>query len=275
MKQLSTGLLLWLVLFIACLPQGVKGAAGEATPANPPAEIYIIIDDMGYRPTDVAAFALPAAVTFAILPHTPQGSIFAEQAHAQARDVMLHLPMQARSDKLLGPGAITADMFAEDIARTIDDALAAVPYAIGVNNHMGSQLTASGRAMQNVMHSLKQTGLFFVDSRTTANTVAQQVARQYRVPNARRHVFLDHEHNSAFMNAQWQRMLRIAQRHGKVIAIAHPHPSSIAFLKSKLASLPADIATLRPMRDYFRQAVSYEAEYAGSATAVTSASAPQ
>ncbi|NVK56308.1 MAG: divergent polysaccharide deacetylase family protein, partial [Alteromonadaceae bacterium] len=78
-----------------CCSQGVSSAAPVTTAANKPAEIYIIIDDMGYRPTDVSAFSLPAAVTFSILPHTPQGSVFAEQAHAQARDVMLHLPMQA------------------------------------------------------------------------------------------------------------------------------------------------------------------------------------
>ncbi len=77
------------------------------------------------------------------------------------------------------------------------------------------------------------------------------------------------------MNSQWQRMLGIAKRHGKVIAIAHPHPGTIAFLKRKLANLPATTAVLRPMRDYFEQTVSYEAEYAGAASASAEAAAPR
>ncbi|GGF61194.1 divergent polysaccharide deacetylase family protein [Alteromonas lipolytica] len=226
-------------------------AANQSTTPDDAAEIYLIIDDMGYRPTDDLAFALPTEVTFSILPHTPQGQQFAERAHAQARDVMLHLPMEAQSHKALGPGAITSSMYQDEISHTIDAALQSVPYAIGVNNHMGSQLTASGDAMQTVMNALQETGLFFVDSRTTRHTVAQQIARQYHIPNARRHVFLDHVLTDEFMNTQWQRLLSLAAKHKKVIAIAHPHPETIAFLQQKLANLPANNIALKAMSAYF------------------------
>lgn len=248
-------------------------AASHSAPSVQPAEIYLIIDDMGYRPTDDLAFSLPKAVTFSILPHTPQGQQFAIRAHAEARDVMLHLPMEASSDKSLGPGAITSTMFDEEISRTIESALLSVPYAVGVNNHMGSELTASGKAMQTVMTTLKETGLFFVDSRTTRFTVAQQVAREYDIPNARRHVFLDHELTEDFMNAQWQRMLALTKTHRKVIAIAHPHPQTIAFLQQKLSEMPAQLLTLKSMSAFFDKPGGPSKEYAsGSQTAVA---APQ
>ena len=143
MKQLG----IYCVIVWGMLVSQTTAAASHVT-AQPlsqaPAELYIIIDDMGYRATDEQAFALPESVTFSILPHTPQGQAFAERAHAQSRDVMLHLPMEAQSDKPLGPGAITSSMYANEITATFEAALASVPYAIGVNNHMGSVLTASG-----------------------------------------------------------------------------------------------------------------------------------
>lgn len=227
--------------------------AGFSAPKHPvQSEIYLIIDDMGYRATDINAFYLPQAVAFSILPHTPKAYEFALKAHAQSRDVMLHLPMEAESDKPLGPGAITTSMLTSDVDHTIDSALASVPYAIGVNNHMGSHLTASGPAMQTVMSVLKQYDLFFLDSRTTRYSVAQQVAQEQNLPNARRHVFLDHEQSTEFMQEQWQRLLNLAQRNGKAIAIAHPHPETITFLKQKLAALPEQEVTLRPISQYFK-----------------------
>lgn len=254
---------MWLVT--ACLPVWAASQSTQVAGVTEPAEIYLIIDDMGYRPTDDLAFSLPESVTFSILPHTPQGLQFAERAHAESRDVMLHLPMEATSHKALGPGAITSSMFQQEIRQTIDAALMSVPYAIGVNNHMGSELTASGEAMVNVMDVLKQTGLFFVDSRTTRFTVAQQVAREKHIPNARRHVFLDHEQSEDFMNSQWQRMLQLAKRHRKVIAIAHPHPQTIAFLQQKLTALPGQNMALKSMRHYFPTMPERAARYAVSA----------
>lgn len=242
-------------------------AASRATayqPSQAPAELYIIIDDMGYRATDELAFALPEAVTFSILPHTPQGQAFAERAHAQSRDVMLHLPMESQSDKPLGPGAITSSMYTNEITATFKAALASVPYAIGVNNHMGSVLTASDQALQPLMNAIKNTGLFFVDSRTTRFTVAQQVAREKQIPNARRHVFLDHEQTEAFMNEQWQRAIALTRKHAKVIIIAHPHPGTIEFLQKKLANLPAQQFALKSMHDYFDKPDAPQREYASS-----------
>lgn len=254
LKQL--GIYCFLLWGLLCSPPGY--AASQITQYKQPAEIYIIIDDMGYRATDALAFSLPKTVTFSILPHTPQGQSLAERAHAESRDVMLHLPMEANSDKPLGPGAITSLMYEDEITQTLESALTSVPHAIGVNNHMGSVLTASDQAMQTFMSAIKSTGLFFVDSRTTRFTVAQQVARDQNVPNARRHVFLDHEQNTDFMNAQWQRLLALTKHHQKVIVIAHPHPSTIDFLQRQLPSLSASQFTLKSMHDFFGGAVEHQ-----------------
>lgn len=238
-------------------------------------EIYLIIDDMGYRATDINAFYLPNAVAFSILPHSPKAYEFAIKAHAQSRDVMLHLPMEAESDKPLGPGAITTSMLTTDVGRTIDSALASVPYAIGVNNHMGSHLTASGPAMQTVMDVLKQYNLFFLDSRTTRYSVAQQVAQERNLPNARRHVFLDHVQSSEFMTIQWQRLITLARQNGKAIAIAHPHPSTIAFLRKQLGQLAEQNIILKPIHQYFSRPIRQAPMYTGQSANTAAVSAPQ
>lgn len=221
--------------------------------ANNKAIIYVIIDDIGYRHTDDQALVLPSEVTLSILPHTPLAEALANKAHGQSREVMLHLPMAAYSDKSLGPGAITPQMVPEEISFTFANAINSVPFAIGVNNHMGSELTASEEAMTLVMQQIKQRNLFFVDSRTTPNSVAQDVAQQQHVPNARRHVFLDHELTEHFMQSQWQRLIRLAKHNGRAIAIAHPHPESIAFLQQQLGNLDTEHIELRPISHYFRQ----------------------
>lgn len=243
----------WLIQ-LCCLVGLLAGAnAGCLAAPENKATIYVIIDDIGYRYTDDQALVLPSEVTFSILPHTPLGEALAYRAHGQSREVMLHLPMAANSDKSLGPGAITPQMVPEEISDTFELALNTVPFAIGVNNHMGSELTASKDAMGLVMQQIKQRNLFFVDSRTTSKTVAQQVAQQQHVPNARRHVFLDHEQTEPFMLSQWERLLRLAKRHGRAIAIAHPHPESIAFLQQQLNNLEAEHVELRPISHYFQQ----------------------
>ena len=270
MKQLG----IYCLMILGLLGSLPAKAASRSTPHAQPAEIYIIIDDMGYRATDEQAFALPKSVTFSILPHTPQGQSLAERAHAESRDVMLHLPMEASTNKPLGPGAITSSMYAEEIIQTVESALTSVPYAIGVNNHMGSVLTASGQALQPLMDVIKKSGLFFVDSRTTRFTVAQQVASDNDIPNARRHVFLDHEQSEDFMNTQWQRAMALTKTHLKVIIIAHPHPGTIAFLLNKLSSSTNRHFALKSMHDFFAAPGEVQREFATTNNAQVSVAAP-
>lgn len=205
------------------------------------AQIAIIIDDIGNKRADADAFALPEKVTFSILPHTSFSTQFSTYSYHQGREVMLHMPMESLHGEALGDGALLASMYPEEVENTLLLALESVPHAIGVNNHMGSKLTQITLQMNAVMDVLNNNNLYFIDSRTTKFTKAYQIAQQHGVATAQRHVFLDHYANEAFLEKQFEQLLRKARRNGAVIGIAHPYKISISFLKKKLANLPDDI----------------------------------
>ncbi|WP_229748173.1 divergent polysaccharide deacetylase family protein [Lacimicrobium alkaliphilum] len=199
--------------------------------------IALIIDDMGYRKQDADAFILPAEITFAILPHTPYSTAYAQQAAAQNRDVMLHMPMEALAGNKLGPGALTSAMDTHAIKKKLDAALISVPHAIGLNNHMGSKLTQLTLPMQATMDFLRQQQLFFIDSRTTRYSKANKIATRFGVPNTHRQVFLDHFQNEKHIQAQFDRLIRIARKYRNAIGIAHPYPETLRFLQQNLPQL--------------------------------------
>lgn len=201
------------------------------------ADIAIIIDDMGNTKKDANAFSLPTEVAFSILPLTHLSETFSRRAAKQKREVMLHVPMEAMSGKSLGPGAITADMNAAQIRHMLGKALASVPDAIGVNNHMGSRLTQLSLPMQTTMSFLIEKQLFFVDSRTTRFSVAESVARASGVLTTKRNVFLDHNLDSAEMELQFQRLILLSKKYGTAVCIAHPYPESIKYLSAALKRL--------------------------------------
>lgn len=203
--------------------------------------ISIIIDDMGNRLQDGRkAVELPGAITYAFLPHTPYARTLAEQAHSSGKEVMLHLPMDAHSGNQLGPGGLTLHMTEKQLQTTLKQGLQAVPHVAGLNNHMGSLLTQHPGAMGWLMQGIKEYGdLYFVDSRTTAMSVAERVARESKVPTASRDVFLDNVREPEAIRAQFQQLIRRARNHGKAIGIAHPYPETIAVLSEELEELEA------------------------------------
>ena len=206
--------------------------------------IAIIIDDIGYQKADLKLIDLPFALTFAVLPHTPYGQRAARYAFQQQKDVMLHMPMQASNGKAPGPGALTADMSKQQVQRTLQAALADIPYAIGINNHMGSFYTEQSDAMAWTMEYLSKRHLFFVDSLTTSRSQASKYAKQYSVTNLSRQVFLDNEQNEAAIARQFDTLLRIARKRQTAIAIAHPYPETYKFLRKQLPKLQQQGVTL-------------------------------
>ena len=208
---------------------------------NKKAKIAIIIDDIGNKPADADAFALPEKVTFAILPHTEYSTAFSNWANQQSREVMLHMPMESLNGKALGEGALLSTMYPNQVEQALLHALESVPDAVGVNNHMGSKLTQITLQMSTVMDVLRDKGLFFVDSRTTRFTRAHLIAQQTGVLSAQRHIFLDHYAQEAFLQRQLDTLIRQARRKGKAIGIAHPYPVSIKFLNQALTRLPKDV----------------------------------
>jgi len=106
------------------------------------AKIAIVIDDIGYRQTDISAINLPGAFSYAIVPFAPLTHQLANAANNNNKEVLAHIPMEAlQSNHLLGAGAITVDMNKRQLTRQLRLAINDVPHAKGINNHMGSKLT--------------------------------------------------------------------------------------------------------------------------------------
>jgi polysaccharide deacetylase 2 family uncharacterized protein YibQ len=203
--------------------------------------LAIIIDDLGYdRSAADAVLALNFPLTVSVLPHLPLSNEVAEEAQRRGDQVMLHLPMESEAD-----GAKPEDielrvgMNAREVNETLAGMLETVPYAVGVNNHQGSRATADPALMQALMPALRQRGLFFIDSRTDAKTVAYDTAERNGVRAASRKVFLDDIASREAILKQLELAARDACRDGFTIAIGHPRPATIAALSDGVPHLEA------------------------------------
>ena len=218
-----------------------------ASSQEKPARIAIVIDDLGYRNTDQHALLLPGAITYSILPHTPYGKTIAMQANANHKDVLLHIPMEAENGKKLGPGALTSTMNKTEIYNSLNKSLTEVPFAIGINNHMGSHLTQLANPMSWTMGFLKQHHLLFLDSKTSPYSKASIIAQQMGVPVKGRHIFLDNQLTESYINKQFQSLIEHAKIQSFAIAIAHPHPETIQALLRLIPTLQQNNIELVPL----------------------------
>jgi len=208
------------------------------TPDTPRNRIALIIDDIGNsEAAGRRAITLPADITFAVLPHTPYGRSLAELAHSAGQEVMLHAPMSNQSGMELGDGGLTPEMSETEFTETLLTALADIPHVQGMNNHTGSELTTRPKQMAWVMRELKTLGLYFVDSVTTADSVAADVATEYNVPNTRRQVFLDNSTDPDDIHFEFERLLGLAERDGQAVGIGHPYPQTLDYLEAVLPTL--------------------------------------
>ncbi len=220
--------------FLLCCGLANLCQAKASTPV-----IVLIIDDMGNNlELGQRAIELPGAINFAFLPHLANTAKLAEQAYASGKEVLLHAPMSNIHDINLGPGALRADMEKNQFLDSLQHSINSVPHVQGLNNHMGSLLTQQAIPMDWLMQALKARDLYFVDSRTTAETVAETTAQNHQLPNLRRDVFLDHQPTEIAIRYQFERLLNLADKNGQAVAIGHPHPQTLAFLESALPGLP-------------------------------------
>ena len=193
-------------------------------------QIAIVIDDIGYRATDAEVLSLPANITYSFLPHTPYGKKLALAAKERNSDILLHIPMEATNGKKMGPGGLHSSMNERSVRDSLQRSFDEIPFAIGINNHMGSLLTNKKEHMTWTMQYLKDNNRFFLDSRTVENSVAGSVAQQMGIPTLSRQVFLDNHLTPEYIGNQFNQLISIAKRKGKAIGIAHPHPESIKTL---------------------------------------------
>ena len=203
--------------------------------------IAIIIDDIGYRlHEDIRAIGLPGQVAYAIMPHSPHARKMSALANSLGKDVLVHMPMQATEDEkndFLGPGALTLQMTREEFNRTLELGIQSIPHATGVNNHMGSLLTRHPGHMEWLMESLKLHNKYYVDSVTSNQSVAANIAREAKLPYLSRDVFLDNHQSDEAIQQQFDKLLEIAKRKGVALAIGHPHPQTLSVLSRNLLLL--------------------------------------
>ena len=216
-----------------------------------PAKIAIVIDDIGYRITDKQVLTLPKAVTFSVLPHTPFGLELATSGFEQSREILIHVPMEATNGKKLGPGALTQGMTEQQIHQTLDKSFAEIPFAIGINNHMGSLLTRQYQPMAWTMSYLKDKGLLFLDSVTVTDSVGFSAAKKLGVPVMKRNIFLDNHQNHAYIAGQFQQLVDKAIINKVAIGIAHPHPQSILSLNKLIPTLKEQGIELVPLSSLY------------------------
>lgn len=206
--------------------------------------VAIIIDDIGYDRKMAQAFlALKVPLTFSILPMGTFNDSIVREARRQDVEIMLHQPMEPGSFPSVnpGPGALLTAMGPDELITQLNANLDSIDGVKGVNNHMGSKLTASAAQMRQVFTILKKRNLFFVDSRTTVDTVCRSSAELLQLPFAERDVFIDHEPTPDFVTKQLKLLITRAQRQGYAIGIAHPHPVTLDVLRAMLPTLKAAV----------------------------------
>lgn len=211
--------------------------------------LVIVLDDAGYDRRDIEAVArLPREVAVAVLPNATHAAAVAAGLLAQRREVLVHMPMEPLDGDgaATGPGAIEVDLADDEIVRRTEAALEVVAGAHGLNNHMGSRATTDERAMASVMKVLAARRLYFLDSRTTPETVAERVARRAGVPTIRRDVFLDVVDDPASVRQALRRAVARARSHGSAVAIGHVHPVTLAVLEAELPGVLDGVRLVKP-----------------------------
>jgi len=211
------------------------------TLATPAPRLAIIIDDLGGdRAAADAVFALGYPLTVSVLPNHEHSMDIAKEAHRRGFQVMLHLPMQSVANETPEAQELHPGMPAPEVAALLDQFLQNIPDAAGVSNHQGSQATGDTALMDELMPMLRDRHLFYVDSRTTAATVAYNTAQDFGVRSAFRNVpFLDDVAEVAAVRKQLELALRGAREKGEAVAIGHAHPATLQALREVLPQAKA------------------------------------
>lgn len=237
-------------------PDGTEATAAAPDPPTTPAltvqrqpptgtgagvRVAVVIDDLGRSVGQVEQLAaLGVPLTYAVLPFEPQTPRVVAALRRRGAEILCHLPMEAKGAANPGPGALRRAMSPEELVRATEAALAAVPGAVGVNNHMGSGIASDREAITAVLEVVQRRSLYFLDSRTSADTLGYSAARQMGVPAAERQVFLDTARDRQAIDAQFDRLLEVALERGGAIAIGHPYAETLEVLRQRIPKAEAD-----------------------------------
>ncbi|QHT64008.1 divergent polysaccharide deacetylase family protein [Paenibacillus lycopersici] len=242
---------------IAMTVIGVPGQAGYAKAeggqqdGKVQRQVAIVIDDFGNGMTGTQEMMqLPVKLTTAVMPFMPTTKQDAELAYRLGHDVIVHMPMEPVRGKpeWLGPGAIMTTMNDAEIRKRVEAAIDDVPHAVGMNNHMGSKVTADERVMRVVLSVVKERGLFFLDSRTTYKTVLPKLTAEMGVPLLSNQVFLDDVYSTAHIAKQVGLLRKYLEQNESCITIGHVGPPgklTAAVLKDAIPRMQPDTRFVR------------------------------
>jgi hypothetical protein len=209
-----------------------------AAKKRPPGQVALIMDDMGNSlETLDEIIALGRPITISVLPYSAHAAETARTAHERGLEVLLHLPLESVNNHEAmadTEGLIMAMMTEPAIVAAFEASYDRVPFAAGTNNHMGSRFTAERDLMRMILKPIKERGLFFVDSRTTAKTVALEEAQRMGIRATQRDVFLDADEDRGRIRGRLIELLQKARKKGRAVGICHPFPETLAVLKSSL-----------------------------------------
>jgi polysaccharide deacetylase 2 family uncharacterized protein YibQ len=223
------------VLLHICLDRSVTLLRDEK-------RIALIIDDFGNRwnSIDESFLNLGAEFTVSVLPGLKMSERISQEVRERGFELMLHLPMEPLNAPFRDNGyIILADMTRQQVRQVVQRSLDAVPGVMGMNNHMGSKITSNRQIIQWILEEIKSKDLYFIDSRTTAQTVAYDVARQMGIKAGKRDVFIDVEDGSESIRANLWELARKADTRGYAIGIGHCRKKTLNVLKEEIPKLQA------------------------------------
>jgi polysaccharide deacetylase 2 family uncharacterized protein YibQ len=219
------------------IPAWIRNAAVPPQVDDRPM-IAVVLDDLGLNRRNTALVnQLPGPLTFAFLPYAGDLERQTRAARAAGHELMLHMPMEPVGQDWPGPDALLASLGPDQFKARLRDSLDRFPDFVGLNNHMGSRLTADREHMALVMAELRRRDLLFLDSKTTARSIASDEAERQGVPSVERDVFLDNQIDQEHIALQLARTEQIARERGVAVAIGHPHDVTISALRDWLPTL--------------------------------------
>ena len=240
-------------------PAWMRNAVAVPDPGVRP-QIAIVIDDLGLnRRNTWRVLQLPGPLTLAFMTYAGDVAAQAQAGRDAGHELLVHVPMAPDNGHLMaGPHVLSPDLPPDELKRRIDWVLSRFEGYVGLNNHMGSRFTADAAGMSLLFEELRRRGLLFLDSRTTAATVADEMAMRYDVPFVRRNIFLDNETAAGAVEAQLAKVEAEARRSGAAVAIGHPHDGTIDALQRWLPTLAARGFALVPVSAVARHNLNQE-----------------
>ncbi len=204
--------------------------------------IAIIIDDFGYRNDEVSDgfLALDAPLTFAVIPGHEHSRSFSKKAGEAGFEIIVHMPMESHiNSRGETEFRLNTDMISREIEERVEKAFFEIFDAVGLNNHQGSKATEDQRIMHIVADVLSKHQAYFVDSRTSAKTVAESTMKKAGVPYIERQVFLDNDFDPGLIYKQLNELVQLAESSEFVVGIGHVKRETLQVLREEIPKLKA------------------------------------